>query len=109
MNKKLPELIKAAILSFFIMFSFLLILRADIGEPKSQETETLEIFSNSEGKPALATGSCNEDSDCFSSGCSNHICSSHSITTTCELGQFPEKETYTCGCQNNRCVWYRYR
>jgi eight-cysteine-cluster-containing protein len=100
---------KAAFLVIFLTISFSFLLKSDRSSQNQKVAEILEIFSDSEGNPVLATGSCNENSDCFPSGCHSLICSSHNITTTCELGQFPEKETYTCGCQNNRCVWYRYR
>lgn len=66
-----------------------------------------EILKNKDGLPAMATGNCNSSSDCFPSGCSSQVCANHEVVTTCEVVEVPEKETYSCGCINNRCVWFR--
>lgn len=108
MNLKSSDVLKAFFLSVFLITSFFLISK-DLTVNKNQNSSKLQIFSDSEGNPALCMGYCQEEDDCLPSGCSSMICTNHEVTTTCELGRFPEKETYKCGCQNNKCVWYRYR
>ena len=66
-----------------------------------------EVLMNKDNLPAMATGNCNSDSDCFPSGCSSQVCSNHEVITTCEVVEIPEKETYSCGCLDKRCVWFR--
>src|SRR4030043_148822 len=95
--------------SAFFIISFSFLYRKDNTSKENISTKPIEIFADSDGNPALAMGNCKENPDCSPSGCSSQICSDHNVTTTCELGDFPEKETYTCGCQNDRCVWYRYK
>ncbi len=106
---------KAVKLLGFVIFLtialFFVIRGGAVTVPKDDKKgeSNLEIFADKNGSPALATGSCSSDSECRASGCSSQICSNHEVVTTCELGVFPEKETYSCGCKNDRCVWYRYR
>jgi eight-cysteine-cluster-containing protein len=66
-----------------------------------------EILINSKGEPLYATGNCSSENYCFRSGCSRQICANHEITTTCEILEIPDLNTYSCGCVNQRCVWYR--
>lgn len=107
-NKKLSNIFG---LTIFLCLSFYIILKQLFltGEVKNNLSENnhVEIFSDSKGTPLLATGSCKNNSDCIQTGCSSQICANHKLTTTCELGKFPEKETYKCGCLENQCVWFR--
>ncbi|OGM04793.1 hypothetical protein A2715_01390 [Candidatus Woesebacteria bacterium RIFCSPHIGHO2_01_FULL_39_32] len=76
-------------------------------QPSDNETQRFDILVNDKGQPQMATGNCNQNSDCFPTGCSSQVCANHEVFTTCEVVDFPEKETYSCGCIENRCVWYR--
>ncbi len=112
-NPSTQKILKISLLAIFLLISYSFVYRKEkesAQDPLSENNKrATKIFSNSEGNPILAIGNCNEISDCIPTGCSSQICSDHSVTTTCELGEFPEKETYSCGCQNGKCVWYRYR
>ena len=101
---KLQHVLVILAVAVFLIFLF--------NRPRSVTTnlttnQGYEILSTKSGEPMLANGNCNYDSDCVQTGCSAHICANHEIVTTCELIDFPEKETYSCGCINNLCVWYR--
>lgn len=112
----IQKIIQISALILFLIISLSIVAKQNIlhlffkgSNQAGGNIKSIEIFSDSSGNPILAMGNCSQDSDCSPTGCSSHICSDHSVTTTCELGEFPEKETYACGCQDNRCVWYRYR
>jgi len=66
-----------------------------------------DILTSSDGTPMFATGNCNDNLDCFPSGCSKHVCANHEVETSCEEIDFPTQEAQTCGCINSRCVWFQ--
>ena len=83
--------------------------RSNNSSVPTKDSSSPQILTNKEGSPAMASGNCNQNSDCFPSGCSSQVCANHEVVTTCEVVEIPEKETYSCGCIQNRCVWYRDR
>ncbi|OGM22660.1 hypothetical protein A2865_04205 [Candidatus Woesebacteria bacterium RIFCSPHIGHO2_01_FULL_39_17] len=101
--KRVIAIILLISLLFFIYFYF------STKTSQKQDSNKTEVLTNEKGAPLMATGNCNQDTDCFPSGCSSQICANHEVITTCEVVEIPEKETYSCGCVENRCVWYRDR
>lgn len=87
-----------------LVFTFIILSKSS---SLNNRNINLDIFSNPKGQPLYATGNCNSHADCFASGCSSQVCSNHEVITTCEEIDFPEKETYSCGCVESRCVWFR--
>jgi len=94
------------IVFILILFTFFILLNFLSVNNKSGPKD-IEILSSSEGVPMFATGNCNTNLDCFPSGCANHICANHDVVTTCENIDFPEKVAHTCGCIDNKCVWFK--
>ena len=92
------------ILGLFLSLVFLYFLSISY---QDKPKDKYEILTNKNGEPIFSTGNCSSNLDCFPSGCSSQICANHEVVTTCELVEIPEKETYTCGCINQRCVWFR--
>ncbi len=57
-------------------------------------------------------GGCSSDLDCLTGGCSGQVCQSKNeelIITTCEWKDCYDDTKYgvTCGCVNNKCLWYK--
>lgn len=54
-------------------------------------------------------GECETEADCAPAGCSGEVCSSDStLITTCELRpDAPDTGVFTCGCVDQKCVWYK--
>ncbi|MCK4319082.1 eight-cysteine-cluster domain-containing protein [Candidatus Micrarchaeota archaeon] len=82
---------------------------------ESMENETIEEESAENGIEEIEEEEepsteeeveCTSDSECIVSGCSNEICASEQLTTTCEY-----KEEYqclrltSCGCVEGACMW----
>ena len=93
----------------FIIISFTLfktrVLKSTNNSDRGQQPS--EILMTKSGKPMFASGNCASNDDCIQAGCSQQFCANHEIVTTCEYVEIPEKETYSCGCINNSCVWFR--
>jgi len=70
-------------------------------DPSDQYYERFEGISGVSPSPALQT--CNTDSDCIQSGCSNEVCAAQNTDTTCEfLSYYP---TGNCLCVAGLCQW----
>ena len=69
----------------------------------------VEIYIDDKSKPKYTLGACKKDSDCKPSGCSKEICTSDpNLETTCEYKtDFPDTLVYSCGCIENKCVWFK--
>ena len=69
------------------------------------------VYQDSQGNPKYGFGFCKQNSDCTPAGCSKQVCSSDkNLTTTCEIvNDFPDPLVYSCGCAEERCVWYKPR
>jgi len=51
-------------------------------------------------------GECSKDSDCIITGCSNHVCASESVVTTCEVREeYNCTKLTSCGCFEGACMW----
>jgi eight-cysteine-cluster-containing protein len=51
---------------------------------------------------------CTGDAGCYKAGCSSEVCSAQqSVTTTCEVQDWPQGKDALCGCVSGQCVWYR--
>lgn len=79
-----------------------------LGTPVPEPLIQRLVYADSQGKPLYSNGACRADVDCVPAGCSNQVCSSDpGIITTCEIRpDFPNTDTYSCGCVETRCVWY---
>jgi len=93
------------ILLFFTLFQFQRKIRENVVGKKVEPTP--KILTDDKGNPVMASGNCNLPSDCFLTGCSSQVCANHEVITTCEAVEFPEKATYSCGCIDQRCLWYK--
>lgn len=95
-------------LIFISSISFSFAVRQGVMDGKAGVNSAREVYGDQYGNPVLATGSCQEDSNCVPGGCSNQICTSDvNLATTCEFSEsFPNLAKYSCGCVNQRCAWY---
>lgn len=69
----------------------------------------VEIYKDEKGKSKYAQGTCNSDAGCTPAGCGKDVCSDDpGLITTCEAApDSPDQNIYTCGCIDEKCVWYR--
>ena len=75
----------------------------------SQNSYLITVYKNEQGYPKYALGDCRSDAECIPAGCSEQICSNDpDLATTCEVrSDFPDKNSFSCGCIENLCLWYR--
>ncbi len=83
-----------------------------VDKSQSQSKSTIiqeEIYTDDTGNLKYASGGCNEDLDCFFSGCNREICTSQTgIVSACiAIKDHPQDLGYTCGCYKNKCSWLK--
>ena len=83
------------------------------GDIFNQMLSTFRFIETTEGFCGSSTyGGCSSDLDCIAGGCSGRVCQSKNeepIITTCEWKDCYDDTKYgvTCGCVNNKCLWYK--
>ena len=104
---------KIYIYSFMILLTIVVLLFVILRFPnllqrkEVYQANEIDILQTRSGERMLANGNCNKDYDCSPTGCSKQVCDNHEVVTTCELIDVPQFDTYTCGCIESSCVWYR--